>query len=88
MRAKTEAGMTKARITSKGQVTLPKKLRDALGLRAGDEIEFIQEGNTYRVRKVLVGDPFAPWIGFAKHLKGIDVDELIDEMRGPVDLGG
>lgn len=29
-----------ATVTSKGQVTLPKDLRDALGLRAGDKVLF------------------------------------------------
>lgn len=29
-----------ATVTSKGQVTLPKAVRDALGIRAGDEVLF------------------------------------------------
>ena len=34
-----------ATITSKGQITLPKALRDQLHLSAGDQIEFIMEEN-------------------------------------------
>jgi len=34
-----------ATITSKGQITLPKALRDQLHLSAGDRIEFIMEEN-------------------------------------------
>jgi antitoxin PrlF len=34
-----------ARITSKGQVTVPKAVRDALGIRQGDEVIFRVEGN-------------------------------------------
>jgi len=33
--------MPVATITSKGQVTIPKKVRDSLGLRTGDKIEFV-----------------------------------------------
>ena len=34
-----------ARITSKGQVTVPKVVRDALGLHEGDQIVFRLEGS-------------------------------------------
>ena len=34
-----------ARITSKGQVTVPKLVRDALGIEVGDEVVFRVEGN-------------------------------------------
>ncbi len=34
-----------ARVTSKGQVTVPKAVREALGIREGDEIVFRVEGN-------------------------------------------
>jgi antitoxin PrlF len=33
--------MTSATITSKGQVTIPVKVRNALGLSTGDRIEFV-----------------------------------------------
>ncbi len=34
-----------ARVTSKGQVTVPKAVRDALGIADGDEIVFRVEGH-------------------------------------------
>ena len=34
-----------ARVTSKGQVTVPKVVRDALGISQGDEVVFRVEGN-------------------------------------------
>jgi antitoxin PrlF len=42
-----------AKVTSKGQVTVPKAVRDALGLKVGDEVIFRVEGN----RAVLARTP-------------------------------
>lgn len=42
-----------ARVTSKGQVTVPKAVRDALGIAEGDEVVFRVEGN----RAVLARTP-------------------------------
>lgn len=44
------------RITSKGQVTIPRDVREKLGLRPHTEVEFVVEGNTAYVRKV-TGQP-------------------------------
>ncbi len=41
-----------ATITSKGQVTLPKPIRDKLHLEAGDKIDFTLEGDSLRVTPV------------------------------------
>jgi AbrB family looped-hinge helix DNA binding protein len=40
-----------AKLTSKGQITVPKSVRDALGLRAGDEIVFRVHGDRAVVAK-------------------------------------
>jgi AbrB family looped-hinge helix DNA binding protein len=34
-----------ARVTSKGQVTVPKAVRDALGIKEGDDLVFRVQGN-------------------------------------------
>lgn len=39
------------RVTEKGQVTIPKELRDALGIGAGTEVEFERRNDTIVVRK-------------------------------------
>jgi AbrB family looped-hinge helix DNA binding protein len=39
------------RITSKGQVTIPRDIREALGIVPSNEVEFIREGNRVWVRK-------------------------------------
>jgi len=48
----------RAKVTSKGQVTLPKTVRDRHGIKAGDVIEFIeQDGKTWvRARNVRAVD--------------------------------
>ena len=43
-------GMTH-RVGPKGQVVIPKALRDALGLRPGDDVVFDREGDAVRVRR-------------------------------------
>lgn len=43
------------RVTEKGQVTIPKELRDALGIGAGTEVEFEQVADGLLVRKVAEG---------------------------------
>jgi AbrB family looped-hinge helix DNA binding protein len=37
-------------VTSKGQVTIPKPLRQALGIHQGSQIEFVQVGNHAELR--------------------------------------
>lgn len=38
-----------AKVMSKGQVTIPKDIREILGVTSGDRITFIVEGNTVRI---------------------------------------
>jgi len=40
------------RITSKGQVTIPKEIREEFGFLPGTEIEFVREDSEIRIRKV------------------------------------
>jgi len=40
------------KVTEKGQITIPKDIRDALGIRAGTEVEFERKNDTIVVRKV------------------------------------
>jgi len=37
-------------LTSKGQMTLPKSVRDDLNLKPGDQIEVVKEGGRYVLR--------------------------------------
>ena len=74
--------MATARITSKGQITLPKEVRTRLGIGPGDEVEFVEENGRYVLTKKVRKSPFDQYVGFLKHLKGSDTDQLIQELRG------
>jgi AbrB family looped-hinge helix DNA binding protein len=47
-----------AKITSKGQITLPLEIRRLLGVQAGDKVLFESGGNGVRVRPVRAVSPF------------------------------
>lgn len=74
--------MTKAKVTSKGQVTIPKDVRERLGLRPGDAIEFVEDRRGFRVQKRVAASPFKKYRGYLKQLSGRDPDELVEQMRG------
>lgn len=44
-------------VTSKGQVTIPKPLRQKLGLRRGSKVEFVQVGDRVEMRVVSTPSP-------------------------------
>jgi len=46
--------MTTSTLTRKGQVTIPKEIRDSLGIKEGDRVFFVRRGNEV-VLKVLQG---------------------------------
>ena len=52
-----------AKITSKGQITVPVKVRRALGVRAGDKLLFEKDGANFRMRPVKTRSPFAKYRG-------------------------
>ena len=44
--------MKVAKITAKGQVTIPKEIREALGVDAGDSVQFVVEANQTLLRPI------------------------------------
>ncbi|HAZ27071.1 TPA: AbrB family transcriptional regulator [Candidatus Acetothermia bacterium] len=74
--------MTKAKVTSKGQITLPKRVRARLGLAAGDEVEFVEDGGEFRLRRHVGDSPFAPYRGHLSHLRGKSPDKVVEDLRG------
>lgn len=44
------------RVTSKGQVTIPQRIRDELGIQPGAEVDFEIDGRSVRITKVSESD--------------------------------
>jgi len=69
-------------LSSKGQITVPAKVRKALGLRAGTPVEFeLRPGGALLRRRVDLPDPADQVYGILRGLPA--VDQLIEELRGP-----
>jgi AbrB family looped-hinge helix DNA binding protein len=77
----------KALVTSKGQVTIPKELRDQFGIAPGVRVDFAAAADGIRLRKVVDRRKQRKVFGCLKtELDGRSVTELLDELRGPVAL--
>ena len=72
----------KAKLTSKGQVTVPKPCRDKLGLKAGTVLDFQAVDGVLIVRKVQAEDVFHKWRGRGKLPEGVGVDDYLASVRG------
>lgn len=53
----------RARITSKGQITVPRDIRRALGVRSGDSLLFESDRRGVRVRPLRVESRFGKYRG-------------------------
>ena len=70
-------------LSEKGQVTIPKHLRNRLGLRPGQELEFSEERGRLVATKVAAMDPVDAAYGILPLEQG--VDEIVEELRGRAD---
>ena len=79
---KRELEPEQATVSEKGQVTIPKRVRDRLGIRPGQHIAFrAEEGKLVGV-KVMDDDPVGAVYGTLG--KGRNTDDIINELRGEV----
>jgi antitoxin PrlF len=73
----------KRTVSEKGQVTIPKAIREKLGLRPGTLLEFRAEGGRLVGTKAVAEDVFRKWRGSGRLPKGASVDEHLNRSRGP-----
>ena len=79
--------MDNAKVMAKGQITIPKDVRDVLGVSSGDRVTFIVEGPTVRMvnsavyAMQMLQQDMAGEAARAGLTSEDDVDALIREMR-------
>jgi looped-hinge helix DNA binding domain, AbrB family len=74
----------KAVVSEKGQVTIPKQLRDRLGIEPGQELDFTDEDGRLVARKVRARGAVDAVYGILELPGG--TDGLVDELRGRAEL--
>lgn len=80
--------MELAKITSKGQITIPISIRKLLGVRDGDKVLFVQEGN----KVVMMNASMDALLEAQRAFQGVaeelgleneqDVVDMVKEIRG------
>ena len=65
-------------LTQKSQVTIPKQIRLALGLRPGDEVDFNIKNDKVVLHKKVKKLPFEKWKGY---LGRFNTNKLMEEIR-------
>jgi AbrB family looped-hinge helix DNA binding protein len=81
----------RAKVTTKGQITVPVQIRRSLGVRPGDKIRFEQQEGGIRVVRDSEENAFEKWrgIGTGFPIKGEGREAIVAffrEMRGHDDL--
>jgi AbrB family looped-hinge helix DNA binding protein len=71
----------KSTVSEKGQITIPKRLRDKLGIRPGTVLDFDEEQGRLVARKQSEADLIRKWRGRGKLPGGIDVDAYLNCSR-------
>lgn len=75
----------KAKVTSKGQVTIPKAVRRTLGIREGDSLVFEISNGEARIRVDRKPVSFADYAGAWREGEGMSIEEVnayIRDLRG------
>jgi AbrB family looped-hinge helix DNA binding protein len=69
-------------VSDKGQITVPKRLRERLGIHPGDRLELVEDAGRLVATKTVPGDgdPVDAVLGILD--LDVSVDEAINAMRG------
>ncbi len=76
-----ESGIRTSRVGERGQVTIPKALRNRYGVKPGHEVVFEEVEDGLLIRKVVRDDPLRELLGRIR--EPVDVDEYLEGARGP-----
>lgn len=68
------------KVTRRGQVTIPKELRERTGIDDGTEVEFHEENGRLYITKAAAANPFLSWVGYFN--TPAESDEIVKQMRG------
>jgi len=80
-KAKEGANMeVSVKISKKGQITLPKRVREALGVKAGEKLVIKEEEGKVLIEKA-PSSPFDEFYGYL-NIEGVTTDEIMKEIRG------
>ena len=69
-------------LSEKGQVTIPKPVREKLGLRPGAVLEFQALNGKLVASKKVAHDVFTKWRGKGSLPNGLSVDRYLKRTRG------
>jgi AbrB family looped-hinge helix DNA binding protein len=75
----------RATLTSKGQITIPARIRRKLGLRPGQVLDFDEEASYLKAVLVFDEEDMRSALGCAKGKLGKTSTEWLDETRGPAE---
>lgn len=74
-------------LTSKGQITIPLKVRERLHLKAGDVLDFDETVPYLKAVRVIPAEAWDKFGAAAQDPWGdMKLNEILDELRGPVEL--